>query len=55
MKREVIHGILWTVACTLLFFWFFSVAVRSFLDAQHQVTIYKHKVCPASSFGFGGK
>lgn len=52
VKREVIHGILWTVACTLLFFWFFSLAVRSFINAEHQKTIYTHKFCPVH---YGGR
>lgn len=28
MRSEVLVALLWTVACSLLFFWFFSMAVH---------------------------
>jgi len=42
MRDEVRHAILWTVACSLLFFWFFTLAVRSLVVPPNYVQKVKH-------------
>ena len=48
MKAYVLNGMLWTVACAVLFYWLFSYAALSLINAQHNPTIthYKNAVCP---------
>lgn len=44
-----LHVILWSVACALLFYWFFTFAALHLIEAQHNPTVvhYEHKLCPA--------
>jgi len=55
MSDTHIKGILWTFVGALLFFWFFSLAVNSFYNSEHNPTVYHYKVCPAPTGGSGGR